>query len=412
MSARERLRLETVRRVARSELTLAKAAQVLELSYRQMKRICRRFKEEGDGGVVHRHRGRASNRQADIKVRTRALDLYRAKYGDFGPTLAAEYLAKDDGLEVAVETLRRWLSGVGLWEVHRPGVKHRSRRARKEHVGEMIQMDGSWHDWFEGRRAWATLMVMIDDATNRTYARFFEQETTEAAMGTFGRYARRYGLPQSLYVDRDSIYRPGREETVDDRLSGVEPVTQFGRAMQALKIRLILANSPQAKGRVERRNAVFQDRLVKALRLAGIDDLASANEFLEKSFLAELNRRFTFASAKASDLHRQAPPKSEMDRILAIHEKRLIQNDWTLQWNHRCFQLTSVNRTLALTKKKVEVIEKLNGEVLLYYRGRKLTYTELAMRPSPTSKRKAKQPPRTTATTRPKADHPWRGRKG
>lgn len=412
MSGRERLRLETVRRVDRGDLTLVKAAQVLGLSYRQMKRVCRRFQEEGDVGVVHRHRGRASNRQGDVEKRTRAVELYRTKYSDFGPTLAAEYLSKDDGLEVAVETLRRWLSGAGLWKVHRPGVKHRSRRARKEHIGEMIQMDGSWHDWFEGRRGWATLMVMIDDATNRTYARFFEQETTQAAMETFGRYVRRYGLPRSLYVDRDSIYRPGREETVEDRLSGMEPVTQFGRAMQTLKVRLILANSPQAKGRVERRNAVFQDRLVKALRLEGIDDLAEANAFLEKKFLTELNRRFTIASAKAADLHGHAPSKSEMDRTLAIHEKRLIQNDWTLQWNHRCFQLGPTNQTLALAKKKVDVIEKLDGVVLLYYRGRKLTYIELATPPRPKPKTKAKKPPRVTATSRPKADHPWRGRKG
>ena len=199
---------------------LVKASELVGLGYRQMKRLWARYRQEGDRGVVHRLRGQPSNRRQDPR-RERVVALYQKHYADFGPTLATEYLAKEHGLPVAVETLRQWLLAAGLWQRRRRQPPHRRRRPRQEHCGELVQMDGSWHDWFEGRRPWATLMVMIDDATSRIYARFFEQETTVAALTSFEEYTKRYGLPQALYVDRDSIYRSDREATYFRVLSSI-----------------------------------------------------------------------------------------------------------------------------------------------------------------------------------------------
>lgn len=237
MTRKERKRLEVLSRVKRREVSLRKAAELLEVSYRQAKRVYQRYRVEQDAGLVHRLRGRPSNRGSDWKQRERVLVLYQERYSDFGPTLAVEYLAKEDRQDLAVSTLRRWLISAGLWQVRKKGSKHRRWRARKEHVGEMVQMDGSYHDWFEGRRAWAVLMVMIDDATNRTYARFFEGETTVAAMITFREYVQQYGLPRSLYVDHDSIYDTPRDATADEELRETGPLTQFGRAMHELELR-------------------------------------------------------------------------------------------------------------------------------------------------------------------------------
>ena len=263
-----------------------KASELLELSYRQAKRCFARYQSEGDKGLVHRLRGQPSNRQADAKQKRRVLSLVEKKYADYGPTLAAECLSEEDGVTVAVETLRQWRLAAGLWRKQRRRKPYRQRRVRKAYFGEMVQMDGSHHDWFEGRRGWAVLMVLIDDATSEVFAWFSEGETTIAAMEAFQGYVQRYGLPRALYVDRDSIYRCERESTIAENLAGKEPATQFGRAMEELDVKVIMAHSPQAKGRVERVNGTLQDRLVKALRREKISDLAAANQFLQEKFLA------------------------------------------------------------------------------------------------------------------------------
>jgi transposase len=410
MSRRERKRLELLSRVARSELTLAKAAVFLDLSYRQAKRVYRRYREEQDSGLVHRLRGRSSNRRMEGAVRETVLTLYREKYSDFGPTLAVEYLSREDDQKVSVSTLRRWLVSAGLWKGRRRRATHRRWRERKEHVGEMLQMDGSLHDWFEGRRAWASLMVTIDDATNRTYARFFEEETTVAAMTTFWRYVARHGLPRSLYVDRDTIYEPTRDATVDEELAGKEPLTQFGRAMQELEVELICAHSPQAKGRVERRHSVFQDRLVKALRRGGISDLEAANHFLEQVFLPDMNARFTFEPKRRADVHRRVPKGVQLAAVLSFQEARVVQNDWTVQWRNHHFQLTEANQRLALVRQKVLVCEHLDGTIHLKYHGRDLPFDELAERPQRAAKPHTRPTGLGRVSQKPAADHPWRGR--
>lgn len=410
MSGRERQRLGMMGRVARGELKLSKAAELLGVSYRQAKRIWRRYREGGDRGLVHGLRGRASNRRSDRLQRERVVELYREKYGDFGPTLASEYLQREDGERVAVTTLRRWLQACGLWQSRRKRSAHRRWRARKEHCGELVQMDGSHHDWFEGRREKAVLMVMIDDATNRTHARLFEEETTAAAMETFRGYAGKYGFPQAIYVDRDSIYETTRDATTDEELRDTGPLTQFGRAMEELGVKLKLAYSPQAKGRVERRHGVFQDRLVKALRLLGISDLATANRYLEETFLPELNRRFTVTAKRRADLHRRVPRPLNLDRVLSLQEERVVQNDWTVTWRSRWFQLTAENQKLALVRQKITICEQLDGTLLLMYRGRELAWQELPGRPQRSAQPAVGKPIGTGRVgRRPPANHPWRG---
>lgn len=409
LTVKERRRLELFTSVKGDKLSLRKAAELLKLSYRQAKRSYARYGLEGATGLGHRLRGRVSNRRGAVAQRSAILQRYQERYADFGPTLAAEYLAKES-LAVPVQTLRRWLIEEGLWEVTQSRSAHRRWRARKDCFGEMVQMDGSHHDWFEGRRAWAVLMVMIDDATNRSYVRFFEEETTAAAMTTFQRYVGRHGLPRSLYVDRDSIYRVTRDATVDEALAGDAPLTQFGRAMQELDIELICAHSPQAKGRVERRNGVLQDRLVKALRLAGIATLAEANRFVEEEYLAGMDARFQVPPARKADVHRRVPRGVDLALVLSFQEPRVVQADWTLGWRRRWFQLTESNQKLALVGQRVLICEQLDGKIRLRYQGRDLAWEELPERP----KAPARPRPTTTRTGKakgswkPAADHPWR----
>jgi molybdenum-dependent DNA-binding transcriptional regulator ModE len=408
MSREERKRLEVFSRVKRCELTLAKAAELVGLSYRQAKRVYARYRDEGDGGLVHRLRGRASNRGGDPVLRERVLALYRARYADFGPTLAVEYLAAEQRIVLGVETLREWLIAAGLWQVKRKRGKHRRWRPRKEQAGELIQMDGSEHDWFEARRPKASLMVMIDDATNWTYARFFESETTVAAMTTFWEYVKLRGLPQALYVDHDSIYETTRDATTDEELRETGALTQFGRAMQELGVKLSLAHSPQAKGRVERRHAVFQDRLIKALRLRGINDLAGANRFLEQHFLPDLQRRFVVAAQSKADLHRRVPRGVRLERVLAYHETRVVQNDWTVQWRGRWLQIGERERSAGLARRRVLVVEQLDGRIELVHGGRSLSWQELPERPRRAPERQTGPTGLDRVGSKPAANHPWR----
>ncbi len=400
MSQKERTRLGVMREIKAETMTLVAAARVLRLGYRQMKRVWRRYLDQGDKGLVHRSRGRTSNRAKDNEVKAKILERYEQRYAGFGPTLACEHLKADDGLEVDHETLRRWLLAQGSWSLKRRRQKHRQWRERKGCFGELVQMDGSQHDWFEGRRGRAVLMVMIDDATNRTYARFFEEESTRAAFDVFEGYTRKYGLPQRLYVDRDSIYKTTREPSVEEQLAGERPLTQFGRAMKQLGVGLELAYSPQAKGRVERRNGLFQDRLVKELRLAGINDLEAANTFLEEKFLPQLNKQFCVAPAQEADVHRAIP--RELKEVLSWEEPRQVQRDWTVTWKNRYFQIAKEHEGLCLARKNITVRELRCGKVQLLAGPQRLRFKELPTRPKAVVQRvlKGKSPPA--------VNHVWR----
>lgn len=407
MSGRERKRLLVLSQVGAGELRLQAAAELLGVSYRQMKRLWSRYQAEGDRGLVHGLRGKPANRQCGSSLRERALGRYKESYRDNGPTLAAENLA-EEGIEVSVTSLRRWLTQAGLWQRKRARKQHRRRRARKEFFGEMVQMDGSHHDWFESRREWAVLMVLIDDATGQIDARFFEEETLEAALTMLQRYVSRHGLPGSVYVDRASIYRSDREPTEAEILAEKEPKTQFGRAMDELSVRLILARSPQAKGRVERMNGTLQDRLVKSLRKCGISDLGTANEYLESEFLASFNAKFSKPASQPTDVHRAVPKEVDLARVLAVHEERVVQNDWTVRWQNGYLQLGRASDVQP--KQRVQVCVQLDGRVRLFAGDRELSYG--TTRSEPQSKGPARQPGplKSSQGRKPAATHPWRGK--
>lgn len=410
MSAKERKRLAAMAQVQAGKLSLGQASTQLGISYRQVKRCWRRYQAEGDRGIVHRLRGAKSNRQqaATTSLKGKALARYVESYRDYGPTLAAESLAAE-GIVVPVSTLRRWLSQAGLWTRHRRRKEHRRRRDRRACYGELVQMDGSHHDWFEGRRSAAVLMVMIDDATGEVSARFFEEETQAAAFEMMQRYAARYGLPSALYVDRAGIYRSDREPTNEEILAEIQPDTQFGRALRTLGVELILARSPQAKGRVERMNGTLQDRLVKALRQAGISDLAIANQFLEEQFLKPFNAKFRKSPREANDVHRAAT-EFDLPCVLAVHEERVVQNDWTLRWQNSFLQL---GRECDVQPKMcVTIVEPLSGPVRLFVGTRELIYQTTRSEPLRGKERPSRgRPTGSNQGQNPAANHPWRGRR-
>lgn len=405
MSGKERRRVGIMASVKAGELNLVEAAEVLGLGYRQTKRVWQRYRSDGDAGLVHRLRGQPGPRRKPPELRARILARVTERYPDFGPTLAAEYLAKEK-LVVDHETLRRWLLAEGKRTVRRRRQRHRQWRERKPCFGAMVQLDGSHHDWFEGRRAKCVLMVMVDDATNRVWAQFFEEETTHASYDTLEGWARKYGLPQSLYVDRDSIYRCEGLGSIAEQIAGKEPQTQFGRAMEQLGVELILANSPQAKGRVERMNGALQDRLVKALRLEGINDMATANTYLSQTYLPAHNRKFQVAAASPADAH-QAVPRG-LNEILSWEEERVVQRDWTVAHGGQWYQLDKRHEALSLAGRKV-IVRRLRDGIVQLVRGvEKLKWRALAARPV---RPKAKRETVTRATgmkSKPAAKHPWR----
>lgn len=404
MSGKERKRLVVMEQVEKQTMTLAEGAKVMGVSYRQAKRVRARYQINGDAGLVHLGRGRPGRRGKSAPFRAKVLTRYCKRYADFGPTLAAEHL-REEGLALDHETLRRWLVEKGLWAPGRPRRGHRAWRERRECLGQMVQMDGSHHDWFEGRRDKAVLMVMVDDATNRTYAQFFEGETTRASYDVFEGWVLFYGLPDSLYVDRDSIYRCERTATVAEQIAGKEPRTQFGRAMEELGVEVIMAHSPQAKGRVERRNGLLQDRLVKEMRLAGIETLQAANEFLIKKFLPALNRKFTVTARSPADAHRPAP--SNLVNLLSWVEERVVGQDWTVAWEGRWFQIAREHESLNLAGRKILVRHLRSGAVQLLHQKSILRSKELPVRPEPA---RPGRPTRPTpiGTSKPVAEHPWR----
>jgi transposase len=406
MSRDERERMTIMAGVKRRELTQVQAAQLMGLSYRQTKRVWRRYQAEGDAGLVHRLRGQPGLRRKPPALRAQVLARYaEPRYADFGPTLLAEELAKE-GIRVDHDTVRRWLLAAGKRTVRRRRQQHRQWRERKPCFGALVQLDGSQHNWFEGRRGNCVLMVMVDDATNRLRARFFEQETTRASYDVFADWVHRHGLPGSLYVDRDSIYRCEAVASVAEQLAGQERQTQFGRAMAQLGVELILANSPQAKGRVERMNGVLQDRLIKALRLAQINDLESANRFLEESYLQEFDRRFARVAASPLDVHRGVP--RHLDEVLSWEEERVVQRDWTVACEGHWYQLDRQHEALSLVGRKVVVRTLRDGRVQLAYRGGKLRWRELPGRPQLVPRRPASPVAHPRGTSTPALNHPWR----
>ena len=411
MSRKERDRMKVMAGVAEEEVTLIAASGLMGVTYRQSKRIWRRYQDEGEAGLVHRLRGKPSARRKPSALQEHVLSLCdEPRYEGFGPTLMAEQLLKAK-LVVDHETLRRWRIAKGKHTVRRRKQQHRDWRERKACFGEMVQMDGSHHDWFEGRGTKCVLMVMVDDATNRMYCRFFEEETTRASYDVLEGWIRKYGKPVSLYVDRDSIYRCEGEPSIAEQLAGKVPQTQFGRAMEALGIKLILANSPQAKGRVERMNGTLQDRLVKEMRLAEVKDMEGANRFLAGKYLSGFNRKFSQEARQPLDAHRKNTHR--LQEVLSWEKERVVQGDWTVACEGKRYQLDRRHEELSLVRRKVIVRTLRNKQEQLVYQGKQLRWRQLpadsVRKQKPVKKAKAAgKATRKKAEKKPSANHPWR----
>jgi transposase len=410
MSKQELERVGVLARVRSKQLLLVDAGRLMRVSYRQAKRLWKRYQEEGAAGLKHRSAGRPSNRAHEQTFRRKVLQVVREKYGGvvgerFGPTLAAEHLASEDGLPIAAETLRQWMLAAGLWSRERKRRAHRRRRERKEHFGELVQMDGSFHAWLEQRGPEGCLIDLVDDATNTTWAQLGEQETIWAAADALRAWVERYGVPLALYVDWKNVYK--RAATSQERLRGEEPITQFGSMCAKLGIELIAASSPQAKGRVERVHGTHQDRLVKKLRRKEITTHEVANVYLEREYLSEHNRRFARVAAKPEDYHRRAPCASQLDRIFRLENERTVSEDWVVRCDNRFFQLQRGN---APRQGKVLVCEGRNGQITIEYRGRALRWQEI---PAPAKPNVPQAAPKTVQSHQrkriPSSHHPWRG---
>src|SRR5437870_5297826 len=342
MSTRELTRAGVLARVAAGTLALGSAATVMAVSYRQAKRLYRRYRAEGATGLKHRSAGRGSNAARAEAERERILALVREKYSGtiderFGPTLAAEHLASEDGVHVHHDTLRRWMLAAGLWSRARKRSPHRQRRERKAHFGELLQLDGSFHLWDEARGPRGCLMNLVDDATGRTLARLGDEETIWAAVEVLRRWIEAYGVPLALYTDWKNVYV--RVPNAEEQVTGAVPLTQFGRMCASLGIQIIAASSPQAKGRVERNHGTHQDRLVKKLRRLGIADAPTANVFLETTYVPEHKARFAQAPARSEEFHRRTPSRGTLDRVLQLEETRVLSNDWVIRYATRYFQV-------------------------------------------------------------------------
>lgn len=402
MSVKELRRVPIIRHVMEKKLTQGQAGALLGLTERQIRRLIARVRQEGDRGLVHRGRGRPSNRRLAERLKAKVLRLYAQQYADFGPTLAAEKLAERQGLVLSDETLRGWLRDAGVTHFRRRKRPHRAWRERKAHVGELLQLDGSHHDWLEGRGPRGVLMAYIDDASSRVFARFYEYEGTVPAMDSLGRYVKQYGIPLAVYADKHTTYKSPAQPTVDEQLAGEKPQSQFERSLAELGVKMIHAHSPQAKGRIERLFSTFQDRLIKELRLAGIATLSEANRFLD-TYLPTYNQRFAVQPAHAADLHRPSPPGRHLDRILCVKTKRVLRRDWTVAHNGQLYQINDNVRTT-----HVMVEERLDGSMWMTHHGRTLHSHAIASRPMRPAVPQAIPTPR--HSVKPKADHPWRQR--
>ena len=432
MSQHERDRLGVLRGVVSGERTQVEAARLLKLSDQQVRRLAGRLKAEGDGALVHGLRGRPSNHQHDESFRRQVLAAYRSRYRDFGPSFACEKLASHEKLTVGVETLRRWLLAEGWWQRQRRRDPHRSRRPRRSCFGELVQMDASIHNWLEGRGEELVLILMIDDATGRVVAKFYRAATAEAHLELLGVWLRKFGRPLALYTDRHGIF-----EVHEKGRPLVDPdaQTQFERALGELDVELIRANSPQAKGRVERSFGTAQDRWVKELRLANAQTLEEANAVLAKVVPLH-NRKFAKVARQPTDAHRRLGPEHRLESILSIQTQRVVSNDYVVRLANRHYQLLPPVYP-GLRGGRVVMEERLDGSLAIrlgqhYLKYRQLSAEAIAQaitsdRPGASSPRRtasdeARPPtgrsedgegegpsrPSTSLPNRPADNHPWR----
>ncbi len=415
MSKKEQQRSEVIRLHIEGYIKQKDAGKRLGLSVRQVRRLAAGYRRGGAAEIIHGGRGKTSNRKIRADVQQRAMAVVRQQYPDFGPTFAHEKLTEEHGFFFSVETLRQWMISDALWSPKSKKHKrvHQMREPRPQ-VGEMVQIDGSPHDWFEGRAAKCTLIVFIDDATSRlAELRFFPSETTEAYMSCLRSYLERYGRPAVLYSDKHGVFRVNQE----DAESG-EQLSQFGRALKTLDIEGIQANTPQAKGRVERANKTLQDRLIKEMRLAGISGIEAGNAFLA-GYMKKHNARFAKQAASDADAHRSVLHSvEELDIIFSIHTNRKLSKNLTTQYHNTLYQIKIKNIGYAMRGANVTVCEDFNGNVTILYKGRSLNYETFKRGeklPSIEDDKtinnavgKAIEKQKTRTSYKPSINHPWR----
>jgi transposase len=363
MSKRELNRIDVLARLDGRRLTASAAADLMRVTVRQTHRLLKRYRDGGAPAIANRRRGRPSNNRLSDVVRDHAIALVREFYADFGPTLAAEKLGERHDLRVSRETLRGWMQRAGIWLPRAERRRIQQPRHRREYLGELIQIDGSDHRWFEDRAAACTLLVFIDDATSRLMElRFVPSETLKS-------YLQHHGKPVAFYSDKHSIFRVSRE----DAASG-DGMTQFGRALSELNIEILCANTSQAKGRVERAHHTLQDRLVKELRLAGISTIEAANAFLP-AFVQTYNARFAKPPASERDLHRPIAGTNDLDDILCWREQRSVSRQLVINYNRMKFMLRPNKTSAALAGKVVDIYDFPDGRLEIRWKGLPLSYS-------------------------------------
>lgn len=406
MSTKELTRLEVLQRLKEKRLQQKEAAQLLGLSVRQVKRLWRQYRKGGAKGLVSKKRGQASNHRLDAGVVQQVLDLLKEKYADFGPTLAHEKLVEVDRLQLSRESVRKLMIEEGLWKPRRvKKAEVHQLRERRACFGELIQIDGSDHPWFEERGERCTLLVFIDDATGQLGELWFVPEETFFGYCEAARhYFEHYGKPLTFYSDRHGIFRVNQPQP----LGMTSGLTQFGRAMQELDIQIICAHSPQAKGRVERVIQTLQDRLVKELRLRSISTIEAGNAFLPE-FRADFNRRFAVPARSTQDAHRPLLPSNNLDLILTHQQTGVLSNNLTVQYHKVIYQIQTERPTYALRKAPVTICENVKGEVTILYKNNPLSYTTYKKLPPQAEVVDTKQLQHIRPLPKPPAtNHPWR----
>jgi len=402
MSPRELKRLHIIHKVLEKKLKQLDAADILGLSDRQIRRIVRKVRKEGDKGIVHKSRGQPSNRTIPKKIKDKVIKFYKDKYRGFGPLFANEKLFEIDKKKIGTQTLRDWLIEKGEWQVTHKKRKHRRWRERKHYFGEMVQMDGSHHPWFGSEDPKCVLMGYIDDATSKKRGSFYEYEGTLPALDSLKRYIKKHGIPHSIYLDRHSTYKSRKKPTIEDQLNNRESLSQFERAAKELGIKIIHAHSAPAKGRIERSFRTDQDRLIKEMRLRGISTIKEANKFL-KSYWPKHNKRFAVKPAKEGNLHRPVPEGMDLDAILCKKTERVIRKDFTIMHDKKLYQI--LDNTSA---KKVMVEERIDGRMLITHKGQSLKYKAITQRPEKQEKAKKVDVFKTKKAWTPPMSHPWK----
>lgn len=406
MSTKELTRLEVMQRLKEKRMTQKEAANLLGLSTRQVKRLWRRYKQGAAQGLLSQRRGKESNHRLDEQVTRRALDLIQAKYKDFGPTLAHEKLSEVHRVWISRESVRKLMIEEGLWKPRRakkpPVHQLRERRAC---YGELVQIDGSEHAWFEDRGPNCTLLVFIDDATGKLMELWFVESESFFAYGKASRhYFERYGKPVAFYSDKHGVFHVNMPQT----LGSGSGITQFGRAMQELEVQIICANSPQAKGRVERVNQTLQDRLVKELRLRGISTIQAGNTYAPE-FCEDFNRRFAVSPRSNHDAHRPLLKTENLDLILSRQKTTSLSKNLTVQYQKVIYQIQSPRPDFALRHAQVSICENAKGEITILYKNKPLPYTTFKKLPRQAQVVDTKNINRAIQPPKPPApDHPWR----